>query len=140
MSMRHVQERWNLYRLLVKIMYASINGKIVLNSPDSPVRDFPANRSQWSDWALAVAALVSLADALEVTDQALNQAAEVLSATHDLAAAITVDVPKADTVREFTDTLEILNEHIKEDQRFHAALEIGVALSDAIRKARSLPA
>jgi len=121
-------------------MYASINGKIVLNSPASPVSDFPANRTQWSDWALAVAALISLADALEVTDQALSQAAELLAATHDLAAAITVDVPKAVTVREFIDKLEIVNEQIKQDQRFHAALEIGVALSDAIAKARSLPA
>jgi hypothetical protein len=140
MSMRHVQERWNLYRLLVKIMYASINDKIVLNSPASPVRDFPANRTQWSDWALAVAALVSLADALEVTDQALSQAADLLAATHALAASIKVDVPKADVVRELIDNLELVNEEIKQDQRFHAALEIGLALSDAIKKARSLPA
>jgi len=104
------------------------------------VPDFPKKQGEWNNWALGVAALISLADALEVTDQALRQAAELLAATHALAAAVKVDAPKADTVKDFINQLEIVNEKIKQDERFHAAIEIGLALSDAVKKARSLPA
>ncbi len=135
MTKKHVQERWPLYCLLTKIMYASINDKIILNDPDSPVSDFPKNNPrEWANWALGVNFILSLDETVEITNSALKNVTKALAATHNLAAAIKVSSPSEDIIKSLTENLKKLNEVIKADQKFHAALDIGEALAGEIEK------
>lgn len=139
MSLDHVQQRWRLYRLLVKIMFANINGKVELNTPASPVPPFPKKASDWGGWALGVSFLVDIARERAITDQALLQAAGMLAAARDLASAIEVHRPTRQTVDSLLEKLEIVNDRVQQDNRFHAALEIGMAVAAEVGRRRKLP-
>lgn len=134
MSTNDVKVSWSVYCLLVKIMHASINGKIVLKDPNSPVPDFPSDPKKWTNWALGVDFILSLDETVEITDAALRNVANALAASHKIAAAISVDSPNEDTIKSLIDSLNELNEVIKSDRRFHVALEIGSAVADEIKK------
>lgn len=115
-------------------MHASINGKIVLNDPNSPAPNFPSDPKKWTNWAIGVNFILSLGETVEITDAALINVAKALAASHKIAAAISVDSPSEDTIKSLIDSLNELNEVIKSDQRFHVALEIGSAVADEIKK------
>ena len=138
MSLDHVQQRWRLYRLLVRIMFANLNGRIDLNTPASPVPPFPKKASDWPDWALGVSFFVDLAIQRDITDHALRQAAGMLAAAHELAASIKVDGPATKTVNSVLQKLQIINDRVEQDGRFHAALEIGTALAAEVERRRNL--
>ncbi|WP_292957687.1 hypothetical protein [Nitrosomonas sp.] len=135
MTKEHVQEKWWLYRSLTKIMFASINGRIILNHLDSSFPPFPENDPEdWGNWASAIEHDLSLDDTVNITDSALSTVTEALAATHHIAAAIMVDSPSEDIIESLTENIGRLNQTIRADQRFHAALDIGSAVADEIKR------
>lgn len=139
MATKHVQDRWTLYRLLMKINCASISDKILINHPNSPVPDFPTKTSEWPGWAMGVDVFLTLDELADLADAALTNAVGGLARAHDVATAVKVNAPSDDAIKEFTASLEKLNEVIKQDQRFHAALAIGVAVAGEVERRRALP-
>jgi len=140
MTIEAVRDDWPLYTLLVRIMFSAVNGEIDLESDASPVEPFPKAKRQWARWAIAAAFFIDVKRTLELTQAALRSFAEAVAASERLAAAVQVPQPSAATVREVVEQLAILNEHIKKDQRFHAALEIGTAVAATIEKERKASA
>ena len=137
MAIEHVQGRWSQYQLLVKIEYNALNGKINLEGGTIP--PFPNRVSKWGDWVMGVAFRLSLDEQIETTDAALKSALKALKTNHTIAAAISVNAPDKDTVDKLVKGLEELNEVIKADNRFHAALAIGVALAGEVERRKALP-
>jgi hypothetical protein len=136
MSLATVKNEWSLFQDLWEIWTAALEEKIVLNSPDSPVRSFPKNdKRQWPEWIQEVKEVLSVRENLEVTDTALREGTDLLAAHHRAAAAVSVSVPSDDDVKKLTENLELVNKEVQKDQRFHAALDIGEALAGAIKQA-----
>lgn len=133
MSINNVKTSWSDYCLLVKIMHASINGKIVLNDENSPVPGFPSNPTEWSRWIRVVNRIISLNEAVEITDEALRKVTQALTASHKIAAAVKVVSPREDTIKSLIDSLNELNGVIQSDERFHAAIAIGSAVATEIK-------
>lgn len=137
MSHDNVENEWSLYQDLWKIMTAMLNGKIKLDST-TVVGPFPKNdKSRWETWTEAVKGLLALDENLEIANAALEQSEELLAAHHRAAAAVSVSVPSDDDVEKLTENLEAVNEEVKKDNRFHAALDIGEALAGAIKQAQA---
>ena len=133
MAIDDVRDKWTTYRLLPQVMWANINGKVEINSPRSPVEDFPETKpSRWGEWLQALAFFVGLHEAFAITDAAFAQAAAFMTAANRVAAAVNLEAPKRDEVNDLIAQLNVVNEAIRQDGRFRAALAIGSALADEI--------
>lgn len=74
----------SVYTLLLKIMFASVSGKIVLNDPDSPVPDFPKNSNKITNWALGTSFILDLDRSVEVTQSAIEKFWEIEKGLRDV--------------------------------------------------------
>jgi len=74
----------------------------------------------------------TLEESISMTAEALRAFSEKLADAHRMAAEITVDGPTDDQVKEFKDALNELHKDIKDEQRFHASLNLLLSLKKTI--------
>jgi hypothetical protein len=140
MTLAAVRADWPLYKSLTQILYAALNGEIGL---DDLVRDrilppFPVNRrDDWGVWTSAAIFHLNVNRELKITAAAFKNAAGMLAASEAVAASVVVPEPTAADVALVQAGLAKINEVVKADQRFHAALAIGVALAGEIEKRKA---
>jgi hypothetical protein len=133
MSIDHVLAQWSTYQLMIKAVYTGINDPQTLEDAIANVGPFPtADPSKWNIWMNALDGLNILADAVEVTDAALQVEVDFIAATNSIAAATKLSAPSQLEVANLISQLNIVNKAIQSDQRFHAALQIGKALANSI--------
>jgi hypothetical protein len=68
-----------------------------------------------------------------VTDVILNNQIDFIRATNNIAAAHKMGPPRSQQINDLINSLKELNESIKQDGRFHAALTIREALAANIK-------
>lgn len=132
MSIQDVRVNWPSYCLLTKIM--SIDNdkweKIVNNNGT-----FPENTpGKWEEWANSVERDFNINETVDITKAALGRVSTLLAESHNIASTISITTLSEDTIKPLIKNLDKLNEAIKSDQRFHAAIAIGLALSEEIKK------
>ena len=134
MTLANVQASWPVYQGLVQVLFGALNGKIDLDHA-SPVRPFQKDApADWGDWVDAALNHIDARTELAITDAAFKKVAEMLTASEIVAAKVVVAEPTADAVDKVQQSLAEVNKAVKADGRFHAALDIGVALSGEIKK------
>ena len=136
MAIDDVIDQWSTtYRRLIKAMFTNINGSVVLDGPASPVEPFPATRpDDWGEWLQSLAFFVGLNIDVQVTDAAFSSAADFMTAANNVAATVQLPAPTHVQVTDLLSQLDVVNRAIREDGRFHTALQIGAALADEIDK------
>jgi hypothetical protein len=132
MSLGDVRADWDVYRKILRVMRANFEGRIVLDGPGSPVGPFPAAPADWSRWATAAMDSVDIAQQAHDMDQARRDFVAAIVDSELEPTAVVVPPPTAVDVQTAVDQLRALNERIRADARFHAALGIGVALAGEI--------
>lgn len=127
--------KWATHALMLRIFIEALNGRVVLSGPLRNVPKFdPTDPSSWTDWAIAVNHLIMLDENAELTDTALVGAVGILGAAHQVAAAVELPALTQEQIDHVIDSLEVINERIKQDQRFDAALTLSKAIVDELKK------
>jgi hypothetical protein len=140
MSLSDVQNDWSKYRRLVEAMYTGINTPQLMKRAIANIGPFPEDDpGEWDYWLGAYEAIVALDSAVQVTDAALAQEVQFVAATNATAALVVLPAPNHQQVTNLINQLQVINNFIKNDQRFHAALEIGTKLAAAIGTMLSKP-
>jgi hypothetical protein len=135
MSLQTVRQRWGTYAFVIEAMYTAINDPEQLASATAVIGGFPATRPRdWGDWVNAYRFLVSLGDAVTVTDAALQQQNDFVVASNELAAKVQLPAPTQADVESTINQLGVVNASIKQDERFAAALAIGTAVAGEVKK------
>ncbi len=129
MSVEDVKNRWGLYNSVIEIMMAAMDGKVALGGN---VPKLPKDTTTWSSWVDGVNQQRSQERIWKITKEALQNATDILTAAHDVAAKVTVPAPKAETVEELIAGLENLNEKIKKDQTFKSNLAAAADIAEAV--------
>jgi hypothetical protein len=133
MSIDHVLAQWSTYQLLIKAFYTGINDSQTLEDAIANIGPFPtADPGKWNIWINALDGLNILADAVEVTDAALQAEVDFIAATNSIAASVKLSAPSRPEVTNLIAQLNVVNRAIQSDQRFHIALQIGKALTNNI--------
>ena len=133
MSIDHVLARWSTYQLMIKAVYAGVNDPQTLEDAIANIGPFPqSDPGGWNIWLTALDGLNILAGAVEVTDAALQAEANFIAATNSIAASVKLSAPSQPEVTNLIAQLNVVNKAIQSDQRFHAALQIGKALTNNI--------
>jgi hypothetical protein len=132
MSIEDVRSRWNQFRLETLVMFTGINKPDQLADVEANIGPFPSRISERNNWLHAASFLMELERTVEVTDAALRQENQFIAASNEIAAKVTLPAPKASDVKSLLQSLEIVNTRIQQDQRFAAALRVGLALADEI--------
>ena len=133
MSVQDVRTNWSTYGSVAKLMFTSINDPESMANATPVIGPFPADRpTRWGIWLNAFAGLGALEDAVRVTDAALRQENDFIVATNRIAAAVRLPAPTATQIQDLVAQLEVVNDRIKQDQRFAAALAVGVALAGRV--------
>lgn len=134
MSVENVLAKWGTYASVTKVMFTSINDPQRLANAIPVIGPFPADRpADWGDWLNAFSFLGALDDAVQVTDAALRQENAFIAATNAIAAAVRLPAPTQTEINDLLSQLRVVNGRIKQDQRFAAAVAIGVALAGQIQ-------
>ena len=135
MSSTNRNDRWRISRSLKRVYWAILNGKLQLAQLNRPFpRETPA---EWDDWLGAAIARIEANEEAELTDTAFKNTADMLAASEDVAAGVRVEQPSEDDLRKISEGLAKINEAVRADNGFHAALDIGVALAGEIEKLRA---
>ena len=134
MSIEDVRSHWNRFRLQTLVMFTGINRPGRLEDVEANIGPFPKRLSDRNDWLHACSFLMELERTVEVTDAALRQENGFVAATNEIAAKITLPAPQVSDVNSLLENLKIVNRRIQQDQRFAAAVRVGLALADEIDK------
>jgi hypothetical protein len=128
--------RWRTSQVLTRVFFAALNGEIDLKPPAT--RRFPKDDpSQWDTWGAAAVARINARRELKLTDAAFRNVADLLTASETVAAKVVVAAPSEDDLAKIQEGLEKINDAIKADERFHAAVDLGVALAGEVEKMRA---
>lgn len=128
MSRNDVLNRWPTYQGLIKTVFSLINDPSLMSTAVANFGPFPSDPSAWDRWLSAYEGLAALEDAVKVTDAALQKMADFVAATNSIAAAVKLAAPGNQEIGSLIAQLNIVNEAIQQDQRFHAALTIAKVL------------
>ena len=135
MSLNDVLTNWSMYEAVTRAMFTSINDPVRMAGIVANIGRFPAKQpAKWGTWLSAAAMLHALDEAVQVTDAALRQENAFIVATNEIAAAVTLPAPTQGQVADLVTQLNVVNNRIKQDQRFAAALGIGMALAGQIEQ------
>jgi hypothetical protein len=135
MGLQDVRQRWGTYTSLVQAMFTGINDPQKLGNASAVIGEFPAaNPREWGDWVNAYGFLASLDNAVSVTDVALRQENAFIVAANELAAKVKLPAPTRVDVTSVVEQLGVVNKRIRQDQRFHAALAIGLAVAGEVEQ------
>jgi hypothetical protein len=134
MGVQDVRRRWGTYRSLLATMFTGINDPQKLANAIAVVGPLPAAAQDWGDWVNACSFLIELDTTLAVTDAALRRENDFIAAANSVAAKVTVRAPTALEVDGLLVQLNVVNKRIQQDQRFAAALAIGVAVAGQVRE------
>ena len=127
-----VQQEWPLYQLMMRALYVGINTPDVLDTVIANIGPLPTDPGGWDDWLHGFAFIAALHDAIQITDAALKHAVNLVVATNVAASIVSLPAPNPVQVATLLKQLNVVNEFIKQDQRFHASLQIGKALAGEI--------
>jgi hypothetical protein len=128
-----VLAQWPMYKSVTGVMFLSINKAPQLANVVANIGTFPADQpAEWGTWLEAANFLGQLENAVQVTDAALRQENGFIVATNKIAAAVKLPAPTKIEIDGLVHQLLVVNDRIKQDQRFAAALAVGVALAGQI--------
>jgi hypothetical protein len=128
-------EWWRTCQAVTRVFFGALNGQINLQHPSN--RPFPRDEpAEWKVWATAVLARSHASRELALTNAAFQNMADLLAASEAVAAGVRVPEPSAADLQKISEGLAKINEAVKADETFHAALDIGVALAGEIEKLR----
>lgn len=131
MSRRGVLEEWewNVIRRVVYWVLLDLDGRIQL-----PIgRRVPKNIEELYFFARGLTFEFQLDETLELTREALLDAAESLAAAHRAAAAVQVNAPTAEQVDALNENLGTISRHFQRDQRFKAAVSLAGSVANIIK-------
>jgi hypothetical protein len=132
MSIEDVRSRWGSFQLQTLIMFTGINDPQQLATAQGSIGPFPDQLSRRNNWLHAAAFLMQLERAVQITDTTLRQENTFVAATNEVAAKVQLPAPKTSDINTLVDNLDVVNQRIQQDQRFSAAVRIGLALADEI--------
>ncbi len=132
MSRNDVLNRWPTYQGLIKTVFSLIDDPSRMSTAVANFGPFPSDPSEWDSWLSAYKALGALEDAVTVTDAALQKMADFVAATNSIAAAVKLAAPSNQEIGNLIAQLNVVNQAIQQDERFHAALKIAKALASNI--------
>jgi hypothetical protein len=134
MSVHDVLVDWATYGSVTKVLFMQINEPHRLADVIANIGPFPANNpARWRNWLDASSFLLDLENAVQVTDAALRQENAFIAATNQIAATVRLPAPTNAQIQGMVEKLRVVNDGIRQDQRFAAALDIGVALAGQIQ-------
>jgi hypothetical protein len=132
MSIEDVRVHWNQFRVQTLVIFTGINRPDQLEDVEANIGRFPNRLRDRNEWLHACLFIMNLERTVQVTDAALRQENAFVATSNEIAAKITLPAPQVSDINSLLDTLNIVNRRIQQDQRFAAAVRVGLALADEI--------